>query len=166
MNRHKQFEALVGAWLPDLYRYAVWLTRDPTLAEDLVQETMLRAWRALESLREAGAAKQWLITILRRERARYYERKHMDTVDIDALPLPDLGGGPEADAEQGALRRAMFGLEEGYREPLVLQVLLGYSVEEIAGVMELKTATVLTRLHRGRKLLMARLADHSGEARA
>lgn len=165
-SRHARFDALVSAWLPDLYRYAVWLCRDPSLAEDLVQETLLRAWRALDSLREGRAARQWLITILRRELARHFERQRPDKVDIEQLPLADLGGGPEDNLEQSRLRQAMLALDAAYREPLVLQVLLGYSVEEIAEVMHLKTATVLTRLHRARKQLIAQLGEPAGEARA
>lgn len=152
--QHRRFEALVGVLLPDLYRYAVWLCRDRSLADDLVQESMLRAWRALDTLRDERAAKHWLITILRRELARHYERKRPETVDIEALSLPDeRTGGPDADVESIILQRAIFALDDDYREPLVLQVLLGFSVQEIADVMNLNTATVLTRLFRARKKL-------------
>lgn len=158
MNAQHRFQALVGALLPDLYRYAVWLCRDPHLAEDLVQESLLRAWRALDTLRDEAAAKSWLITILRRELARHYGRARPVMVNIDALALGDGGPGPEADAETANLRRAMAELPEDYREPLVLQVLLGYSVEDIATVMEMNSATVLTRLYRARQKLAAQLA--------
>lgn len=159
--RHHRFEALVGALLPDLYRYAVWLCRDPARADDLVQETMLRAWRSLEQLRDEQAAKRWLITILRRELARGYERVTPDFADDDVadLPLPDPAPGIEHDAELAIVRRAMLSLEPEYREPLVLQVQLGYSVEEIAEVMDLNPATVLTRLFRARKKLATLLGN-------
>jgi RNA polymerase sigma-70 factor (ECF subfamily) len=164
--RHHRFEALVGALLPDLYRYAVWLTRDHAKADDLVQETMLRAWRSLEQLRDEQAAKRWLITILRRELARSYERVTPQFADEDVadLPLPDPAPGVEHDAELEGVRRAILRLEPEYREPLVLQVQLGYSVEEIAEVMELNPATVLTRLFRARKKLAAALDTPDLEA--
>ncbi|WP_411431513.1 sigma factor, partial [Aeromonas enteropelogenes] len=68
-DKQTKFEALVHALHGDLYRYAYWLTRDPAVAEDLVQETFLRAWKAIDTLLDDKAAKSWLITILRRENA-------------------------------------------------------------------------------------------------
>ena len=70
----------------DIYRYAYWLCRDPQIAEDLVQETFLRAWKAIDTLLDDKAAKAWLITILRRENARRFERKQFDLVDLDEHP--------------------------------------------------------------------------------
>lgn len=67
MDRQRKYEALVRAYHRDLYRYAYWLCKDCSIAEDLVQETCLRAWKSLDSLLDEKAAKAWLITILRRE---------------------------------------------------------------------------------------------------
>lgn len=156
--RQHRFEALVNAFHADLFRYAVWLCRDRELAADLVQETLLRAWKSLDGLRDEAAAKGWLITILRRERARYYERARPPGIDLDAVPIADERPGLEADAELAVVRRQIAALDEEYREPLVMQVLLGFSVEEISEVMELKQATVLTRLFRARRKLAAALA--------
>lgn len=153
-REHRRFEALIGALLPDLYRYALWLCHDKALAEDLVQDSMLRAWRKLDSLRDEKAAKSWAITILRRELARHWERKRLETVDLADVPVADAAAlGLDDEAEHANLRRAIAKLPAKYREPLVLQVLQGYAVEEIAELMELKTPTVLTRLFRARKLL-------------
>ncbi len=159
---HHRFEALVGALLPDLYRYAYWLCKDRARAEDVVQETLVRAWRSLDSLRDEKSAKPWLITILRRELARSYERFQPELVDIDDAEhsgglIGEHGDMGEQAADAATLRRAMARLEPEYREPLVMQVLLGYSIEEIATVMEMNPATVLTRLFRARKKLAAAL---------
>lgn len=155
-DRRHRFDAMVGAVTDDLYRYAVWLCRDPTLAEDLVQETLLRAWRFLDSLRDAAAAKAWLLTTLRREHARLYERKSFDYADVDLGTVPDMGAAePEAEAEAAQLRRRLFELPADYREPLALQVLLGCSVREIAEVMEISESAVMTRLFRARKQLLS-----------
>lgn len=160
MGRKHRFEALVGVFHADLFRYAYWLCRDRELAQELVQDTMLRAWKALDRLREEKAAKQWLITILRRELARHYARNRPQTVDSDTMPLVDEAApGPDDDAETRILRRAMQDLEPAYREPLVMQVLLGLSIEEIAAAMDLNQNTVLTRLFRARKQLAATLSD-------
>ncbi|MDX2313635.1 MAG: sigma-70 family RNA polymerase sigma factor, partial [Gammaproteobacteria bacterium] len=73
-NAQLRFEKLVNAVSSDLYRYAFRLCRNKAMAEDLVQETFLRAWRFLDSLREEKKAKSWLMTTLRREFARQFER--------------------------------------------------------------------------------------------
>src|SRR3546814_8129186 len=82
-SRQRQFEALTRAHAGDLYRFAYWLCGQEALAQDLVQETLLRAWKNLDALREAECAKPWLLTILRREHARLHERRTLDTVELD-----------------------------------------------------------------------------------
>lgn len=149
--RRRRFDEVVGIFHTDLYRYAAWLSRDPGIAEVVVQETLLRAWKSLDSLREDDAARQWLLTIARRENARYFERKSPETVDIDELtPTQSAMVAEEHDPLLEDLRRAIFGLQDEYREPLVLQVLMGYSTREIADLMGIRPGAVLTRLHRAR----------------
>ncbi len=150
-----RFERLVAPWRDDLYRYAFWLSRDPDLADDVVQEAMLRAFRSLESLQDEGSVKAWLLTIARREHARVYERKRLETQDIDELSTAEaalIATGDDTDIDD--MRRAIFQLEENYREPLVLQVMFGLSTEEIAVTMDLTQGAVLTRLHRARRKLI------------
>jgi|TARA_B100000315_G_scaffold232544_1_gene244868 RNA polymerase sigma-70 factor (ECF subfamily) len=71
-TKQQRYETLVVALYQDVYRYAFWLCKNQPMAEDLVQETFLRAWRSLDSLRNDKAVKAWLFTILRRENARQY----------------------------------------------------------------------------------------------
>ena len=137
----------------ELYRYAFWLCGQEALAQDLVQETFLRAWRGLDSLRENVAAKAWLTTILRREHARLYERKPMPTTDIAELELGDAAPGPEHLGEDAVLRAAIAKLEPKYREPLVLQVLGGFSCAEIARELRISEAAVMTQVFRARQKL-------------
>ena len=156
-ERKRRFDELVTGYHGDMYRYAAWLCRDRAIAEDVVQEAMLRAWKSLDALRDAGAAKQWLLTIVRRENARYFERKRLETVDIDDLtPSQAALLAEEANEELRDLRESIFELEDDYREPLVLQVLMGYSTSEIGELMGLKQGAVLTRLHRDRLNLLRR----------
>jgi RNA polymerase sigma-70 factor, ECF subfamily len=154
MSKQQRFAALADAVTPELYRYALWLTRDPTVSQDLVQEALLRGWRSLDSLRDEGSAKRWLITILRRENARRFERIRPEEVDLDALGDSDhhLAHHDEA-PEIGDVRRAIEMLDTDYREPLVMQVLMGFSTKEIAEAMDLTQGAVLTRLFRARKKL-------------
>ena len=151
ITRRRRFDDLVGVFHQDMYRYAAWLSRDKSIAEDVVQEALLRAWKSLESLRDDGAAKQWLLTIVRRENARYFERRRLETVDVDDLtPAQEAIIAEQPDEQLDELRAAIYELEDDYREPLVLQVLMGFSTNEIAEQMGLKQGAVLTRLHRAR----------------
>lgn len=150
------FQALCQSLRPDLLRFALWLARDRNVAEDVVQETMLRAWKARDALQDEAAAKPWLLTIIRREYARTFERKRLALVDIDSLIGSDEPALAAADDQaQMELREALFSLPEDYREPLVLQVLMGLSTAEIGAQLGLSTAAVLTRLFRARKQLRA-----------
>lgn len=152
--RRQRFDRLVAVMHKDMYRYAAWLSRDPAIAEDVAQEALLRAWKSLDSLRDDGAAKQWLLTIVRRENARYFERKRLETVDIDNLSAAQSAMLAETDhSELDELREAIYRLEDDYREPLVLQVLMGHSTKEIAELMGINPGAVLTRLHRARHKL-------------
>jgi RNA polymerase sigma-70 factor (ECF subfamily) len=160
--RRQRFDRVVGIYHQDMYRYAAWLCRDKAIAEDVVQEALLRAWKSLDALREDTAAKPWLLTIVRRENARYFERRRLETVDIDNLTASQaalLAEQPNEELDE--LRTAIFELEDEYREPLVLQVLMGYSTNEIAEMMELKQGAVLTRLHRARHKLRDVIEDQA-----
>ena len=160
IERRQRFDRLVSVWHQDMYRYAAWLSRDPAIAEDVVQEALLRAWKSLDALREEEAAKQWVLTIVRRENARHFERKRLETVDIDNLTASQSAMLAEtADTDLDDVREAIYRLEDDYREPLVLQVLMGHSTKEIAELMDIKPGAVLTRLHRARN----KLKDEIGE---
>jgi RNA polymerase sigma-70 factor, ECF subfamily len=153
-QRRARFQALCQSLRPDLVRFAFWLSRDRATAEDVVQESMLRAWKAQDSLLDEKATKPWLLTIIRREYARTFERKRIVTVDVDELIAqeePMLAAGEEQDLRD--MRAALLKLPDEYREPLVMQVLMGYSTAEIASELNLSGPAVLTRLFRARKQL-------------
>jgi len=104
------------------------------------------------------------LTIIRREYARTFERKRFVTVDVDELIAkeePLLATSQEQ--ELGELRAALFKLPDEYREPLVLQVLMGYSTAEIARELNLSGAAVLTRLFRARKQLRAMCGEDTSQ---
>jgi RNA polymerase sigma-70 factor (ECF subfamily) len=162
-RERRRFEALCMPFRMDVFRFVYWLCRDRALAEDVVQETMLRAWRSLDSLSDEKAARPWLLTIARRELARVFERKRLPVVDLDAASELD----PQALAvddrhEVEEMRRAILKLDVIHREPLVLQVLMGYSTEEIARHLEISVAAVLTRLFRARQVLRQQMLGSDG----
>lgn len=154
LNKQKRYDKLVRALHADIFRYAYWLCGNKHIAEDITQETFLRAWRSLDSLNDEKAAKSWLITILRRENARRFERKQFDYSDVEQDQLEDIySTTSEAQTEQYWLRKQIAKLEVEYREPLLLQVIGGFSGDEIAKILDLNRNTVMTRLFRARNQL-------------
>ena len=152
-----EFEQAVRAYSADLYRFAYWLCRDRHGAEDLVQEACLRAWSAWGSLRELAQAKAWLLTIVRNEFARRAPQaaraSTLEEADETELPaLPSFQPGLEAEQIVAALPLA-------YREPLLLQVLGGFTCVEIAAMLGTTEGAVMTRLTRARQALRRELAE-------
>jgi RNA polymerase sigma-70 factor (ECF subfamily) len=151
ISRNAHFEHAVRAYSADLYRYAWWLCRDRHLAEDVVQETFARAWKSWAELRDVAVAKAWLVTIMRNELARSFSR-NKPALDIDAVGEAELPALPsfERDLETAQIVNL---LPETYREPLLLQVLGGFSCAEIAGMLGTTEGAVMTRLTRARQAL-------------
>ena len=148
-SKESKFESLVRAYSTELFRYAYWLCRDRFVAEDVVQETFARAWQRLETLRDARAAKAWLYTIVRNEHARLYEKKRPEIDDGQELDeIIDAGSGTVFDEVE--MREALATLPQSYRDPLLLQVLGGFSCAEIGSMMEISEGAVMTRLTRAR----------------
>lgn len=152
-NNNNLFSELVESYSQDLQRYAHWLAGDKHTAEDLVQETLLRAWKSVDRLQNPKAAKGWLFTILRRENARRFERKQLEVSDIPLETLESNDNYYDTSTEAFVLRRAIEDLPEEYREPLVQQVVGGYSQKEIASHLGITSAGVGTRLFRARNKL-------------
>ncbi len=163
-NRQQCYEQLLTVYYKDIFRYAYWLSKNQQIAEDLTQETFLRAWRFFDRLESQDSAKAWLYTIVRRENARRFDRfrPEMSNIEDYSSELPDSRHAePDQQMEMGLLRNAIAGLEPEYREPLVLQVTCGFSIEEIAEMLKLSYNTVLSRLFRARNQLKASLDGHN-----
>ena len=146
------FESMVRAYSGELYRFAYWQCRDRFLAEDVVQETFTRGWKAWRTLEKHEAVKGWLYTILRHEIARLYEKKRL-SIDRDQ-DLDQLRGCGQAEPSVVfEMREALLALPFAYREPLLLQVLGGFTCGEIASMLSISDAAVMTRLSRARASL-------------
>jgi len=157
VQQRQDFEQTVRAYSADLYRYARWLCRDRHMAEDLVQEAFVRAWKSWAELRDPARVKAWLFTILRNERARGFARKQVETAsgetdESELPPVPSFEAGLE-------IAQMVDMLPEAYREPLLLQVLGGYSCAEIAEIIGTSEGAVMTRLTRARQAFRQRYAD-------
>jgi RNA polymerase sigma-70 factor (ECF subfamily) len=157
-SRQAKFNQLAQTYGTDLYRYAMWICGNDALAKDLVQETFLRAWKAMDKLKDPKAVKSWLITILRREYARTFERKVPKFTDVDTVVVPeDSELEPEDRTEIKLLRQGILELAPKYREPLLMQVVLGYSCQEISETLDISKSAVMTQLFRAREQLKSRL---------
>jgi RNA polymerase sigma-70 factor (ECF subfamily) len=153
-DKTARFNELAEAYSTDLYRYAMWICGNDALAKDLVQETFLRAWRALDSLKDIKSAKSWLITILRREYARTFERKVPKFTDVDKVVVVEKDElEPDAQTERDFLRKGIMRLEPKYRDPLLLQVVFGNSCVEISEQLGISKSAVMTQLFRAREKL-------------
>ena len=153
-NKEKRFDALVYAYSTRLFKYAYWLSGDRDVAEDLVQETFMRAWKALDTLRDESAAKTWLFTIAQRENARRFNRDKPAMIEYDDLiPACEMESCPEHVVERELMQRAIMSLKLDYREPLVMQILGGFTCDEIAQALNLNRGVVMTRLFRAKRKL-------------
>ncbi len=157
----RQFETMVRAYSSDLYRFAFWLCRNRWQAQDLVQECFAAAWTARQSLRDEGATKAWLFSILRNKHASVYQRKRLATEEVE---LDDLGDTAAASGyERVELEQCLRILPQPYREPLMLQILGGFSGKEIAEMMGISEQNVMTRLCRARQALR-RMVNAAGSS--
>jgi len=149
------FRQDVEAAIPALRRYARALTRDAETADDLVQDTLVRALRS-EHLFHGGDARAWLYTILtnlNRNRLRSLARRPAVQA-IEENDAPDLAG-PEAGGRD--IERALASLVEDQRSALLLVVLEGLSYREVAEVQGVPIGTVMSRLARARMQIKAHL---------
>jgi len=178
----RSFADVARDHLDRLYGFCVRLTNDPTDADDLVQETLLRGMRAYDDLRDASRAKGWLFAIatnasrdLFRARSRQVSTVPFDGADTDdafslfqTITIEDPF--PYSDElHLDFLRlfrdddvRAVFGsITPVFRLPLILTVVHGFSCKEAAAILEIPLGTLLSRLHRGRKQLERGLWDYA-----
>jgi RNA polymerase sigma-70 factor (ECF subfamily) len=175
----ERFERDVLPLLPSLYSAAMRLTRNASDAEDLVQETYLRAFRGFGGFTEGTNLKAWLYRILTNSYINTYRKKQREpqTVegpdDVDEWYLYDRLGGRsvEESAETEVLdqipdqgvKQALESLPERFRLPVLLADVEGFSYKEIAEIMDTPIGTVMSRLHRGRKALEKALWETAKE---
>jgi RNA polymerase sigma-70 factor (ECF subfamily) len=175
----ERFDSEVLPLLPSLYGAALRLTRDPTDAEDLVQEAVLRAFRGFARFEEGTNLKAWLYRILTNSYINTYRKKQREPQlvagpdDADDWFLFDRLGSRnvEGSAEEEVLDRipdadvkaALESLPEIFRMPVLLADVEGFSYKEIAEIMDTPIGTVMSRLHRGRKALEKALWETAKE---
>ena len=175
----ERFERDVLPLLSSLYGAALRLTRNPADAEDLVQETYLRAYRGFAGFKEGTNLKAWLYRILTNSFINTYRKKQREPQivdgpdDVDEWYLFDRLGARnvEASAESTVLdqipdaevKAALESIPENFRLAVLLADVEGFSYKEIAEITDVPIGTVMSRLHRGRKALERALWETAKE---
>lgn len=172
------FESVAVVHLDCLYSTAVRMTRDPREAEDLVQDTMLQAYRFFHRFEPGTNCKAWLFKILtntfiNKYRKRVREREVKDQLDHEEAPsLMSETVAEESRDPEGSLvgkimsddvKRALEAVPHDYRMAVVLCDLEEFSYKEIADIMDCPVGTVMSRLHRGRRMLQKSLREYAVE---
>jgi len=169
------FERDVLPHLDTMYRMALRLTGTAANAEDLVQDTVLKAFRAWDSFRQGTNARGWLLTILRNTFINDYRRgrRAPRLVDIEVAEshaLTHEGGGSDPEGEffhhlvDDRILAALDALPEEFREVVVLSDVEGLGYAQIAGMLGVPVGTVKSRLFRARRQLQAALREYAVEA--
>ncbi|NLV44328.1 MAG: sigma-70 family RNA polymerase sigma factor [Candidatus Hydrogenedentes bacterium] len=177
VKRSKEFETSVLEHIDLLYAVALRLTRNPADAEDLTQNTFVKALRFHDKFKEGTYIKAWLLTILRNTFINEYRRKSRRPIEVE---LSGLEAAPESlpDAEttfkpnhgqredllelvDDPVRKAVEELPDDFREAVIMADLEDMSYKEIADIMKCPLGTVMSRLYRGRKLLRDALEDYA-----
>lgn len=176
MSRKSEFDTIALPHVDFLYNMALKITRNQEDARDLLQDTILRAYRFFERFQEGTNCKAWLYRIMKNTFINHYrkQRRRPSEVQFDAIEGLQEGRaeslGTEAmDPEETLLntalsedvRAAFDTLPAEYREVLVLGIVEGFSYREIAAMVGCPIGTVMSRLHRARKIMQRQLLQHA-----
>ncbi len=178
-ERRARFEREAMQYVDQLYAAALRMARNPADAEDLVQEAYTKAYSSFHQYRPGTNLKAWLYRILTntyinlyRKRQREPHQSHTDTVEdwqLAQASSHDSKGLESAEAEalsrlpDDDVKRALQSIPEEFRMAVYYSDVEGFSYKEISGIMNTPIGTVMSRLHRGRKLLRDLLADYAEE---
>lgn len=182
MADQAQFADQAMEYMPNLYSAALRMTRNPSDAEDLVQETYLRAYRSFGTFEEGTNLRAWLYRILTNAfinsyRAKKRRPEQADIEDVEDLYLyrrvgestisGELGRSAEDELlehfTEAELKQAIEALPEQFRLAVLLSDVEGFSYKEIADILDVPIGTVMSRLHRGRRSLQRALVDYGRE---
>ena len=173
------FQAQAMEFMPQLYSAARRMTRNNADAEDLVQETYLKAYRSFNTFEEGSNLRAWLYrimtnTFINSYRARQRRPQETDLADVEdlymyrRLPLIETAVASRSAEDQlvdliadDEVKQALEDLPENFRIPVLLADVEGFSYREIADMLDIPIGTVMSRLHRGRKAMQKALFDYA-----
>jgi RNA polymerase sigma-70 factor (ECF subfamily) len=175
VQKQEDFEEEIIPHLDAMYNFALRLTSDPSDAEDLVQDTIVKAFRFFSSYEKGTNAKAWLFRILKNSYSNNYRKKSKqpNQVDYDEVStfhetirseLPhtsDLEDKMFRDLVDDDISQALEELPEDFRTVVLLCDVEGFTYEEIANMLDVPIGTIRSRLHRGRNLLKAQLKEYA-----
>ncbi|NNE97844.1 MAG: sigma-70 family RNA polymerase sigma factor [Pyrinomonadaceae bacterium] len=161
------FEIEAMPHMPDLFRVAMFLKRNRDLAEELVQETMMQGLKSFHRYKLGTNCKAWLTTIMYNTHYKQIRKLTKlklveDTEEIIAQTVPFEPSIPQQVTDEDVLK-AIDNVPDTFREIVVLCDVEGFSYKEIASIMDIPMGTVMSRLHRGRKILRGELAVFARE---
>lgn len=174
----ERFEREVMPVLPNLFAAALRMTRNRSDAEDLLQETYLRAFRGFGGFEEGSNLRAWLYRIMTNAYINLYRKRQREPITVSDEDVPDWylyekigpdGAEPSAEAvvldslPDEDVQRALEELPEAFRMAVLLADVQGFAYKEIAEILDIPIGTVMSRLHRGRKALQKRLWDSMRE---
>ena len=149
------FESLYSQHLKRVYNIAWRMMGNPSDAEDVAQEVMLKAWRALPAFKLDSALGTWLYRITMNACADELRRRKAQTVSVEQMQADGQelasDGFEEGSVTQGSIAGAVSRLSEEYRAALILRDIQGYSYEEIADILRCPIGTVRSRINRARE---------------
>ncbi|WP_211288449.1 sigma-70 family RNA polymerase sigma factor [Paramicrobacterium agarici] len=176
---HALFEEQALPFLDQLYGAAMRMTKNPSDAQDLVQETFVKAYAAFGQFKQGTNLKAWLYRILTNTYINLYRKKQREPFQsaIDDLEDWQLGGAQSTTASShrsaeseaidrmpdSAVKQALQDIPEDFRLAVYLADVEGFSYQDIAEIMKTPIGTVMSRLHRGRRMLRDRLTDYAVE---
>ena len=181
MADQSEFESMAMPFMDQLYSHALRLTKNSSDAEDLVQETYLKGYRAFSSFEEGTNLRAWLFRILTnsfinnyRKKQRSFEEEALDDVEdmylhrrLGSTQIPSLGMSAEdmlfERLTEEEIKDAVEGLPTQYREVVLLADVQGFSYKEIADILDIPDGTVMSRLHRGRAKLQKDLLEFASK---
>ncbi len=154
-EKEKLYNQIYNKYHKDMFRYAMSLSKSKSEAEDIVQESLLRAWSAIDKLNDINSSKSWLLTIVKREFLRKIDFKKRKREEELTEAEYSISSNFDMDkyAELNETIQTIMLLEEDYREILLLQSIYGYKVKEISELLEINENTISTRVFRARKQL-------------
>lgn len=154
--KKKRFDGLVQEYLDNLYQLAYMRCQDKELAEDLVQDTCIKAFNSYMTKDKIENPKAWLFRILVNTHIDYTRKKQFNVVDMENFEFPqsdNTSKQAESNAFYNDLTKALNKLDEQQRTVVYLSDVQEYSYKEIAGMLEIPIGTVMSRLHRARQSL-------------